>query len=121
MRLSNPVRKVAINALILGLLECSLTAADLIPVPALGLRVARGFRVTQFADDNLASDIYALAIDSRGNIVVTSQGYIRTLFDRNNDGVADTSEDYATTATGGMGLCFDGGDLMFVGDGGACH
>jgi putative membrane-bound dehydrogenase-like protein len=39
------------------------------------------------------------------------------LFDRNDDGIADASEDYATTATGGMGLCFDGGDLMFVGDG----
>jgi len=115
--LSDQIRKLAIGTLVLGLLECSLVAADLVPVPALGLRVARGFRVTLFADDNLASDIYALTIDPRGNVVVTSQGYVRTLFDRNNDGVADASEDYATTATGGMGLCFDGGDLMFVGDG----
>lgn len=119
LRLSSPVRKLAISTLILplGLLECPLAAAELVPVPALGLRVARGFRVTLFADDNLASDIYALTLDASGNVVVSSQGYIRTLFDRNNDGVADASEDYATTATGGMGLCFDGGDLMFVGDG----
>jgi putative membrane-bound dehydrogenase-like protein len=117
MRLSKPVRKLAISTLILGLLESSLASADLIPIPALGLRVARGFRVTLFADDNLASDIYALTLDASGDVVVSSQGYVRALLDRNNDGVADASEDYATTATGGMGLCFDGGDLMFVGDG----
>ena len=117
LRLSGPVWKLAISTLILGLLECSLTAADLVPVPALGLRIARGFRVTLFADDNLASDIYALTLDASGNVVVTSQGYVRTLFDRNNDGVADAAEDFANTTTGGMGLCFDGNDLMFVGDG----
>jgi len=99
------------------LCEVPLRAADLVAVPALGLRVARGFQVSLFADDNLASDIYSLAIDSRGNIVVSSQGYIRTLYDRNNDGVADDSEDFARTATGAMGLCFDGDDLMMVGDG----
>jgi putative membrane-bound dehydrogenase-like protein len=104
-------------AFCLGLIEVSLAAADLVPVPALGLRVARGFSVTVFADDNLASDIYAMAIDAQSNVVVTSQGYIRTLYDRNDDGIAEAAEDLATTATGGMGLCFDGNDLMFVGDG----
>jgi len=108
---------LATLALLMAWREAPLAAADLIPVPALGLRVARGFRVTLFADDNLASDIYTLAIDSRGNVVVSSQGYVRTLYDRNNDGVADDSEDFARTDTGAMGLCFDGGDLMFVGDG----
>jgi putative membrane-bound dehydrogenase-like protein len=106
-------------AILLGLTAgvVPVSAADLVTVPALGLRVARGFRVTLFADDNLATDIYALAIDPRGNVVVTSQGYIRTLFDRNNDGLADAAEDLASTTTGGMGLCFDGSGLMFVGDG----
>jgi putative membrane-bound dehydrogenase-like protein len=98
--------------------ELSLAAADLVAFPTLGLRVARGFRVTLFADDTLASDIYALTIDPRGNVVVTSQGYIRTLLDRNNDGVAETVEELASTTTGGMGLGFGGNDLMFVGDGG---
>jgi len=110
-------RRVPAVIVALALFEFSLPAADLIAVPDLGLRVARGFRVSVFANDNLASDIYALAIDSRGNVVVTSQGYIRTLFDRDSDGIADDSADFATTSTGGMGLCFDGGDLMFVGDG----
>jgi putative membrane-bound dehydrogenase-like protein len=85
--------------------------------PALGLRVAPGFQVTLFADENLANDIYAMTLDSRGNVVVTGQGYIRTLFDENQDGVAESAIDFAYTPTGGMGLCFVGNDLLFVGDG----
>src|SRR5258705_13433000 len=83
----------------------------------LGLRVARGFRVSLYADASLANDIYGMTVDSRGNVVVTSKGYIRTLFDTNGDGVADSSREFAATASGGMGLCFDGNDLYFTGDG----
>ncbi len=90
---------------------------DLVAVNDLGLRVARGFRVTQYADASLANDIYAMTLNSRGDVVVTSRGYIRTLLDNDRDGVADSSREFAGTATGGMGLCFDGNDLMFVGDG----
>jgi len=93
------------------------SAANLINVPDLGLRVASGFRVTLFADDALASDISALTIDSHGNVLVTGPGYIRTLYDRNNDGFADAAEDFANPPTGGMGLCSDGDDLMFTGNG----
>ena len=90
---------------------------DLVPVNDLGLRVARGFRVTQYADASLANDIYAMTLDRRGDVVVTGRGYIRTLLDKDGDGIADGSREFASTATGGMGLCFDGNDLMFVGDG----
>jgi putative membrane-bound dehydrogenase-like protein len=90
---------------------------DLIAFNDLGLRVARGFRVTLYADSSLANDIYAMTLDSRGRVVVTSRGYIRTLVDTDGDGVADSATDFATTATGGMGLCFDGNDLYFTGDG----
>jgi putative membrane-bound dehydrogenase-like protein len=83
----------------------------------LGLRVARGFRVTLYADASLANDIYAMTLDSRGDVVVSSKGYIRTLYDTNGDGVADSSRQFAVTSTGGMGLCFDGNDLFFTGDG----
>jgi len=95
-----------------------LPAANLVEFPQLGLRVTQGFRVTLYSDADLANDIYAMTIDPRGDVVVTSQGYIRTLFDRNADGVADGAEDFAQTRTGGMGLCFDGNDLLFCGDGG---
>src|SRR6185295_11033059 len=86
---------------------------DLVPFNDLGLRIARGFRVSLYADASLANDIYAMTLDSRGNVVVTSKGYIRTLFDTNGDGVADSSREFAATASGGMGLRFDGNDLYF--------
>lgn len=92
-------------------------AADLVAVPDLGLRIARGFRVTLFADDALAPDIYAMAFNARGQLVVTSQGYVRELIDSDGDGVADESIERATTKSGGMGLGFDGDDMMLVADG----
>jgi putative membrane-bound dehydrogenase-like protein len=91
--------------------------SDLVAFNDLGLRVARGFRVTLYADSSLANDIYAMTLDSRGRAVVTSRGYIRTLVDTDDDGVADSAVDFGTTVTGGMGLCFDGNDLYFTGDG----
>jgi len=94
-----------------------LSGADLVPVNNLGLRVARGFRVTQYADADLANDIYAMTLDARGNPVVTGQGYIKTLFDTDGDGRADAATNFAQTVTGGMGMCFDGNDLYFCGDG----
>src|SRR5258706_4295723 len=90
--------------------------AELVPVEPLGLRVARGFRVTLYADASLANDIYAMTLDSRGDVVVSSRGYIRTLYDADGDGVADSSREFAASTTGGMGLCFDGNDLYFTGD-----
>src|SRR6058998_1172667 len=76
-------------------LNQSLSAADLVAVEPLGLRVARGFRVTLFADADLANDIYAMTLDARGNVVVTSQGYIKKLSDTDGDGRADTATLFA--------------------------
>jgi len=81
-----------------------------------GLRVPKGFHITQFADHTLANDIYAMTFDSKGRVVVTSQGWIKTLIDKDGDGKADVAELFAKTGTGGMGLCFDGNDLLFCGD-----
>lgn len=103
------------SVLVLGL---SLQAhAQLVPVPDFGVRIPRGFRISLFSDSNLANDIYAMTLDAQGNVVVTSQGYIRTLLDTDGDGVADSSRLYAATRTGGMGMCFEGTTLYFVGDG----
>ncbi len=76
-----------------------------------------GFRVSLYADQDLANDIYAMTLDADGNVVVTSQGWIKRLLDTKGSGKADKAEVVAPTATGGMGLCFDGGDLYFCGDG----
>jgi putative membrane-bound dehydrogenase-like protein len=91
--------------------------ADLVTVPELGLRIAPGFRITLYADSDMANDIYAMTLDTNGRVVVTSQGYIKTLLDIDNNGRADQSRLFGTTQTGGMGMCFDGHDLYFMGDG----
>ncbi|HKQ39240.1 MAG TPA: PVC-type heme-binding CxxCH protein [Verrucomicrobiae bacterium] len=91
--------------------------AQLVPIPEFGVRLAPGFRISLFSGPDLANDIYAMTLDARGNVVVTSQGYIRTLLDTDRDGRADSSTLFAATRTGGMGMCFDGPSLYFVGDG----
>jgi len=91
---------------------------QLVPVPGFGVNLARGFRISLFAGPDLANDIYAMTLDPYGNVIVTSQGYIKKLMDTDGDGRADTAILYATTEKGGMGLCADGTDLYFVGDGG---
>src|SRR3974377_2352078 len=83
----------------------------------LGLRVAPGFRVTLYADHELANDIYAMTLDSKGRVVVTSAGWIKVLHDTKGSGKADKATIFAKTPTGGMGMCFDGDDLYFCGDG----
>jgi putative heme-binding domain-containing protein len=83
----------------------------------LGLRAPPGFRVTLYAGEDLANDIYAMTLDADGRVVVTSEGWIKRLLDTKGIGKADKAEVIAPTKTGGMGLCFDGGDLYFCGDG----
>lgn len=90
-------------------------------VPALGddfgLRLPPGFQVSLYADETLANDTYAMTLDARGRVVVTSQGSVKILHDSTGSGRADRATVYTTTATGGMGLCCDGDDLFFCGDG----
>jgi putative membrane-bound dehydrogenase-like protein len=83
----------------------------------LGLHVAPGFEVTLFSDHEIANDLYAMAVDARGRVAVTSRGWVKVLEDADGDGRADRASVFAETGTGGMGLCFDGTDLYFTGDG----
>jgi len=87
------------------------TAADL------GLKVAPGFKVTLYSDQDIANDIYAMTLDRKGRVVVTSAGWVKMLHDTRNAGKADKATLFAETKSGGMGLCFDGNDLLFCGDG----
>lgn len=83
----------------------------------LGLRVAPGFRVSLYADETLANDIFAMTLDAKGRVVVTGPGYIKILHDTKGMSRADQATLFATPPRGGMGLCFDGNDLFFCGDG----
>ena len=78
------------------------------PVQAedLGLKVPPNFKVTLWADHTLANDIYTMALDEQGRVVVSGPGYIRRLEDTDGDGKADKATDIAETKTGAMGLLF---------------
>src|SRR5437016_419547 len=91
--------------------SAALLSAPPAPAEDPGLRLPPGFRITLYADETLANDIYAMTLDSQGRVVVTSQGYVKVLHDTRGTGRADRATPFAATATGGMGLCFDGPDL----------
>ncbi|HLY73482.1 MAG TPA: HEAT repeat domain-containing protein [Planctomycetota bacterium] len=85
------------------------------PAEDLGLRIAAGFKVSLYSGPEVANDIYAMTLDPQGRVVVTSQGWIKLLHD-DGHGKADRATLLAPTRTGGMGMCFDGNDLLFSGD-----
>ncbi|MGV3772340.1 MAG: DUF7133 domain-containing protein [Verrucomicrobiales bacterium] len=93
-------------------------AAELKELPELGIKLSPDFQATLYADADLANDTYAMTLDSRGRVVVTTQGSIKTLLDTNNDGRADSAALLTRTATGAMGLCFDGNQLYYFADNG---
>jgi hypothetical protein len=86
---------------------------------AANLQVPPGFVVTQYADDQLAHDIFSLTIDPFGRVVVSGPGYVRILIDSNHDGIADSYKQFADgPASGAQGMCFRGRDLICTGDAG---
>jgi putative membrane-bound dehydrogenase-like protein len=91
---------------------------DLSKVEEFGLRVAKGFKVTLVSDHALANDLYSMTLDSKGRIVVSSAGWIKTLHDDDGDGKADRAELFAEVKSGAMGMCFDGNDLLASAGGG---
>lgn len=94
---------------------CALAASSL--ADDLGLEAPPGFRVELYADDDLATNIYSLTIDSQGHVVVSGPGYVRRLLDDDGDGRADRSESFSELpASGAQGLYFDGFDLYCTGD-----
>ena len=92
--------------------------AELVDVPQFGVRLARGFRITEFANEQLANDIWCMTLNPRGEVVVSGAGYIRTLLDTDGDGHADKAVQFAKIK-GAMGLCFDesGRQLLVMADG----
>ena len=101
---------------LLALASCAF--AELVDVPTLGVRVERGFRIAQIADEQLANDIWSMTLNPRGEIVVSGAGYIRTLLDTDGDGRMDKAVQFAEMK-GAMGLCFgeDGKQLLVMAEG----
>lgn len=89
--------------------------AGLVDVPEHGLRIERGFQITQFSDEKLANDIWCMALNPRGEVVVSGNGYVATLLDSNGDGRADKRVDFARLKGGAMGIAFgDGGKQVLI-------
>ena len=78
------------------------------------IKVQEGFTAIQYAGPELADDIYSMTLDSKGRVVVSGRGYIRTLHDTNQDGIADKSVQFTTLDRGTMGMLFDGQYLWAV-------
>jgi putative membrane-bound dehydrogenase-like protein len=79
--------------------------------------VPDGFRVSIYAGDDLAHDIYSMTVNARGQVVVAGPGYVKTLHDDDGDGRADRATLFSKEpATGARGLFFDGHDLICTGD-----
>lgn len=82
-------------------------------------RLPPGFEISEFAGAELANDIYTLAIDGGGKIVVSGRGYIRRLLDDDADGRADRVIPVAAEPKdGATGLLVEGNTIYFTGDGG---
>lgn len=99
------------------LLTVTCVLSLLVSAADLGLRVAPGFRVTVYSGPELANDIYAMTLDAKGRVVVTSQGWVKLLYPSADGKRAERASVIATTKRGGLSLCFDGEDLLFTGDG----
>ena len=99
-------------------LSAAAAAPALVDQPAHGVRLAAGFRITQFAGEQLANDIWAMTFRSDGALLVSGPGYIKMLRDTDGDGVADEASLFAKH-TGAMGLCYDrtGTQLLVMGGG----
>ena len=102
---------------LVGLVVPGIAQADLAPVPDLGLRLERGFEITEFAGNDLAPDTWCMTFDSFGRLVVGNGQSIRVLIDEDDDGVADDSITFATVERGVMGMCFVGHTLYASADG----
>lgn len=89
----------------------ALALQDLQAVEDLGLRVARGFKVSMISTPDLANDLYCMTLDGKGRPVVSSAGWVKTLHDDDGDGKMDRATTFAETKTGAMGLHFEGNDL----------
>ncbi len=97
------------------ILLCSALATCLIAQSP--IQVADGFKVTKVADDQLATNIYTLTVDSNGHTVVAGPGYIKRLLDNDEDGIYDDFQLVSEfPKNGAQGLCFDGSTLYAVGD-----
>ncbi|MFT5302297.1 MAG: putative heme-binding domain-containing protein [Mariniblastus sp.] len=83
-----------------------------------GIRVPDGFEVTLAANDELATNVFSLAVGPQGQTFVAGPGYIKTLIDLDQDGVFESARIFANgPKSGAQGMWFEDGQLWCTGDG----
>ncbi|MCH2059393.1 MAG: hypothetical protein MK183_02085 [Verrucomicrobiales bacterium] len=88
-------------------------------VPELGLRIAQGFEVRLYADQEIAPDVYSMTIDPAGQVVISSRGYIKRLIDSDGDGHAESDVLIAPSRAGAMGMLFVDERTLLTSEGGS--
>ena len=98
------MNRVVVMALVLVLPMASVARAAQIDV-----KLPPGFKIEKIAGNDLATDIYCLAVNSRGEVLVSGPGYIRRLIDADADGIFDSAGLFADRLqSGAQGLlCID--------------
>ena len=84
-----------------------------------GFETSDGFEMSEVTTPGLVEDVFCMTLDPEGRPVVSGPGYIKTLLDRDQDGVFDDSVVWTQNATqGAQGLWADEGSLLWVSDNG---
>lgn len=99
------------------ILLCS-ARAELVTLPDLGIKIAKGFNVTLFAGADIAPDVYSMTLDTQGSVVISSRGYIKRLIDEDDDGVAEKELLLRKSSSGAMGMLFVDKKTLLVSEGG---
>ncbi len=85
----------------------------------ISVQLPAGMSIQMVSTDEMATNIFCMTINSKGQTVVSGPGYVKTLIDSNQDGVFDQTIEFASgPASGAQGMFFDGADLICTGDGG---
>lgn len=86
------------------------------------VQLPEGFTISKVAGDELATNIFCMQLNERGDPVVSGPGYIKTLFDTDNDGVFDEAVMFINRPkTGAQGMLFVDNQLFCTGDEGLLH
>jgi len=65
-----------------------------------GVKVPDGFEIIKVAGDDLATNVFCMAVSPGGEAFVSGPGYIKALVDSDGDGVFDGREPRASVSTG---------------------
>ena len=98
-------------------LLCS-AKAELVSFPKLGIKIAKGFNITLFADSNIAPDVYSMTLDPEGSVVISSRGYIKRLIDEDGDGIAEKDLLLRQSSSGAMGMLYVDKRTLLTSEGG---